>query len=93
MSADPNPTDRRGGEGPADRPGDRVRGYRVLVGTIEAAAPCPVLRVGAERWSLVGEHARGLAAGARFEIRGTVMSPPRGCHTTRALKVSRAIRR
>ena len=79
--------------GPADRRGDLVRGYRTLVGTIEAAQPCLVLRVGADRWALVGDRARGLASGARFEVRGTVTSPPRGCHTTRALAVSQVIRR
>jgi hypothetical protein len=78
---------------PADRRGDLVRGYRTLVGTIEAAGPCPVLRVGGERWSLLGDRTRGVVAGARFEVRGTVTTPPRGCHTTRALTVSQVIRR
>ncbi len=78
---------------PADRRGDLVRGYRTLVGTIEAAGPCPVLRVGGERWSLLGDRTRGVVAGARFEVRGTVTTPPRGCHTTRALTVSQIIRR
>ncbi len=55
---------------------------------VERSDLCDVLRVGGDRWALVGEKAGGLAAGARVEVRGTVVSPPRGCHATRALRVT-----
>ena len=72
----------------SDRQGDLVRGVRTLVGTVEPGEVCPVLRVGADRWALVGAAAQRLASGTVVEVRGTVVSPPPGCHASRALQVS-----
>ena len=72
----------------SDRQGDLVRGVRTLVGTVEPGEVCLVLRVGADRWALVGAAAQRLASGTVVEVLGTVVSPPPGCHAARALQVS-----
>lgn len=80
--------DRRNGSGPADRPGDLARGYRTLAGTISTEGGCRVLKVGSDRWALIGALAEGLTDGAHAEVRGTVIGTPSGCTAPRALKVS-----
>ena len=71
-----------------DRPGDRVRGHRTLVGTVERGELCPLLRVGTDRWALVGALARRLSPGDTVEVRGTVTTAPRGCPAARAITIS-----
>ena len=86
------PTSRPGAPGPTptdpDRRGDPVRGYRTLTGVVESSGQCPVLRVGTERWALMGAAAAQLAPGRQVEVRGTVAPAPRGCLATRGLRVS-----
>jgi hypothetical protein len=72
-----------------ERPGDRVRGVRTLVGAVEPGELCPLLRVGNQQWALVGATAQRLKAGDQVEVTGAVMTPPRGCPAARALKVTR----
>jgi hypothetical protein len=76
-----------------ERPGDRVRGVRTLVGDVEPGELCPLLRVGSQRWALVGATAQRLKAGERVEVTGTVVATPRGCPAAKALKVTRVRQR
>ena len=76
-----------------DRPGDRARGHRTLVGTVERGELCPLLRVGADRWALVGALAQRLSPGDTVEVRGTLTTAPRGCPAPRSIKVNHVSRR
>lgn len=75
-----------------DRPGDPVRGFRVLNGTVEPGAGCRVIRSGGERWALLGVLAGTLRVGETYEVRGRTVAAPRGCRTDRAIDVSQARR-
>lgn len=78
--------------GDPDRPGDPVRGFRVLTGTVEPGEGCRVIRAGGERWALLGVLAGTLQVGETYEIRGRTVAAPRTCRTDRAIDVTQARR-
>ncbi|MEV0716490.1 hypothetical protein [Asanoa sp. NPDC050611] len=72
-----------------DRAGDLVRGARTLRGVVERDGPWVVLRVGGQRWALLGDRAGSLPVDVPVEVRGTLATPPPGCPAERALTVTR----
>jgi hypothetical protein len=72
-----------------DRPGDLVRGVRILRGVVERDGDWVLLRVDGQRWALLGDRARTLASGATVEVRGTITTSPPGCPVDQALTVIR----
>jgi hypothetical protein len=52
-----------------------------------------MLRVGGDRWALLGPVAAGLRAGQRVEVRGTVSPAPRGCFSAKAIRVTQVRQR
>jgi hypothetical protein len=71
-----------------DRRGDLIRGMRTLHGVIERDGDWVLLRVGSDRWALLGERARALHNGADVFVTGTPAPPPPNCPADKAITVT-----
>ncbi|SCL36633.1 hypothetical protein GA0070616_5538 [Micromonospora nigra] len=60
-------------------PGGLPWGGRTLTGTVERDGDCLMLLVGARRWALTGDAARGLTAGQRVTVQGSLTTRPATC--------------